>query len=347
MGLKDNEREVSGGSAGVKPSQEADANVAAPDVVAGENREDPFAGFDRNLAMLEEEIRRNEPESDEMRRKREKRERAKKIMGAVSDGMSALANMYFTTRYAPDMQGGNSVLKSVSRGIDKAKADRDARHERYVNYSLKAGDLINSRFKTAAEQRRKDQELAMKQEAHDFDKSLWDDKRREQKGKGDLYANRAAKAGYEADVAAEDARVAPDLADERLRSQQALTGQRNAARTASLASANNSNASAEKARKEARGEYRAWDSDGNVKYFMKKDAAQSYAEQEGTYREENKPSGSSVTKNSKGKVKETTETSKVSGYPAKRSEPAKGEKGKGYGYGDKGKNDKVSKGKGY
>lgn len=112
---------------------------------------DEIIGYDRQIGLLLDAAKRYAPESDEDRKKRERRERSKRIIGAVSDGLSALSNLYFTSQYAPDMYDHErgSILKSTNNWIEKMKAEREANADRYLTYSLKIGELENAREQQA------------------------------------------------------------------------------------------------------------------------------------------------------------------------------------------------------
>lgn len=71
-------------------------------------------------------------ESDEDKKKREKTERARRIISAVGDGLNALSNLYFTTQYAPSSYNPeNSLTKSTLASIEKAKKDREENETKY------------------------------------------------------------------------------------------------------------------------------------------------------------------------------------------------------------------------
>lgn len=73
-------------------------------------------------------------ESDDEKKKREKTERARRIISAVGDGLSALSNLYFTTQYAPSSYNPeNSLTKSTLASIEKAKKDREVNETKYYS----------------------------------------------------------------------------------------------------------------------------------------------------------------------------------------------------------------------
>lgn len=73
-------------------------------------------------------------ESDDEKKKREKTERARRIISAVGDGLNALSNLYFTTQYAPSSYNPeNSLTKSTLASIEKAKKDREENETKYYS----------------------------------------------------------------------------------------------------------------------------------------------------------------------------------------------------------------------
>ncbi len=181
--------------------------------VSPQNNADALIGYDQQIAMLENEANVLKPETEEERKKRERREKSQKIVAAVSDGLQALSNLFFTTRGAPNMYdyGTNGQLSPLQTKLDKLKAERQANADKYLQYSLKIGDLRNERAKTlremeAEQEKRKlaREKAQREQEEHGWLAALQPDKLREQKGKAD-------KAGYDADTAQEEAKNAPEL----------------------------------------------------------------------------------------------------------------------------------------
>lgn len=170
-------------------------------------------GYDQQIAALQEAANRVKPETEEERKKRERREKSAKIVSAVSDGLQALSNLFFTTRGAPNMYDHKeaSQLTPLQEKLEKLKAERQANADKYLQYSLKIGDAQNERAKTLREMEAQQERAKLarekaqrEQEAHGWLAALQPDKLREQKGKAD-------KAGYDADKAKEEAKNAPEL----------------------------------------------------------------------------------------------------------------------------------------
>lgn len=170
-------------------------------------------GYDQQIAALQEAANRVKPETEEERKKRERREKSAKIFSAVSDGLQALSNLFFTTRGAPNMYDHKeaSQLTPLQEKLEKLKAERQANADKYLQYSLKIGDAQNERAKTLREMEAQQERAKLarekaqrEQEAHGWLAALQPDKLCEQKGKAD-------KAGYDADTAKTEAENAPEL----------------------------------------------------------------------------------------------------------------------------------------
>lgn len=167
------------------------------------------------------------PSKEELERQRRK-ERREKTFAAIGDGISALSNLFFTTRYAPNVAMPAATASERTRARwEKIAADQEAARQAYLKGLM--GALAADR-----EQAGKDREWRLKlglaeaeeardEEMHELDKQLMDGKITEQQ--------------HKAGKAAVDEKYAPALAE-------SLVGQRKA-------SANASNASAEASRERA------------------------------------------------------------------------------------------------
>lgn len=281
-----------------------------------QQRVDATAGTDRQIKTIQEwmDAEDNRPENEEERKKRERQEKSKRIIAAVSDGLSALGNLYFTTRYAPNMYNHEkgSMTTAVGKRLEQQKAERERERDRYLNFSLKLGDLENQRAATLREleAQQERQKLAREKaqreaEAHGWEAALQDDRRREQAGK-------ANKAEQEAITAQAEAEAAPEMQRAKLATERARKGSLDA-------SAANSRASAAAHNRSNVLEFTAWDEHGNPHPFRTKEAADAFAKQHGTWKEEDVTQTSETDSETNGKS--TTTTKKKSGHPAR---PAQG-----------------------
>ena len=137
------------------------------------------------------------PEEEERQRKRE---RSRAILSAIGDGVSALSNLYHTSKYAPDMSTPDSSLSGKAKErYDRFVQVRKENEARYNNAILRArqGDY---------EMNMKEREIARK-EAADAAKDAREVKRYEEQAKAKLeeLEIRRAQAQTAADKAAADA----------------------------------------------------------------------------------------------------------------------------------------------
>ena len=237
-------------------------------------------GYDYQGKIYDEMISRlNAPESPEEKAKREKKERSKKIIGAVSDGLSALSNLYFTSQYAPNMYNHEkgSQLNSTMAAIEKAKAEREKNDEAYYNLALKIGDLQNQRAKTVREMEAEAEarKIAL-QRAEDAHKAA------EAERALDQYKQRGAIADAERKESDRDySRVKADNAPEEMRLKNRnmeLQGQ------VHKSTINKNVAQTNKANSEVKGEKPyAYDRNGKKHYFEKEETAEKFARANGTW----------------------------------------------------------------
>ncbi len=253
---------------------------AEPDVNEKQKKE-AVAGYDDIISTLEKKAAEYAPETPEQREKRERREKSARIISAVSDGLSALSNLYFTTQYAPNMYSHEkgSQLTPLQSRLEKAKSERESNADKYLQFALRLGDTKNERAKTLREleaqqerQRLAREKAQREAEAHGWAAVLQPDKQREQAGK----ANRAEQ---EAITAQAEAEAAPELQQAKIATEKARKGSLDA-------SAANSRASAAAHGRSNQNEFSAWDEHGNEHKFRTKEAAEAYAKQHGTWKEE-------------------------------------------------------------
>lgn len=308
-------------------------DVAPPaDKHVGVSQNNNVMGYDQQIAALEEAAQLIKPETEEERKKREKREKSQKIVAAVSDGLQALSNLFFTTRGAPNMYDHKeaSQLTPLQEKFEKLKAERQANADKYLQYALKIGDAQNGRAKTLREmeaeqekQRLAREKAQREQEAHKWLAELQPDKLREQKGKAD-------KAGYDADTSKAEADNAPAMQKAKLETEKAHKNAYEASAGASRAAAKNSIASANEHEINTRGRYQWYDENGNVHYAKTENEALYYARQHNTTNnvdvdDQTKSTESDVVNRGKvtgAKKHSSTTTKKKVFYPGIRKKPA-------------------------
>ena len=310
----------SGGNA-PEPSESKEppkTDVAPPaDKPAGVSPHNDTMGYDQQIAALQEAANRVKPETEEERKKRERREKSAKIVSAVSDGLQALSNLFFTTRGAPNMYDHKeaSQLTPLQEKLEKLKAERQANADKYLQYSLKIGDAQNERAKTLREMEAQQERAKLarekaqrEQEEHGWLAALQPDKQREQAGK-------ATKAEQEAVTAKAEADNAPDLYKAKVDTEKARGEAQKASAASSRAAATDHYASARAHDRSNNNEFSAWDENGREYKFRTKDAAEAFAKQHRTFEYQDVTS----TTDSEINGKSTTTYKKKSGYAGRPS----------------------------
>ncbi len=95
----------------------------------------------RRLSYVEmyEMMNPDKPETDEQRAKREKRERSQAALAAVGDAISALSNIWFTSRYAPNAyNAAKGMTASTKERWEKMRQQREANRSAYYDGYLRA-----------------------------------------------------------------------------------------------------------------------------------------------------------------------------------------------------------------
>lgn len=192
------------------------------------------------------------PESKEDRLKREKSERSKRIVGAVSDGISALANLHFTTKYSPSIYEHRSGMgETVDRNIERMRQQREQRDKEYYQYVINLAGAEGDKQKAIEELRNSRMGQWAKRKAGEHaeeqtktEQMMQPFKVGEAKNKMDKTGHEADKAKSEAEVAASDAKWADQLNKDKHDNVVSSTKAHNASAVNSLASANEHNVNA-------------------------------------------------------------------------------------------------------
>ena len=82
------------------------------------------------------------PETAEEKAKRERKEKWYKTAAAIGDGISALANLYYTTKGAPNSYDGKNSMSERTRQLyDKLDKDRKENERWYLNHYMNAAKM--------------------------------------------------------------------------------------------------------------------------------------------------------------------------------------------------------------
>lgn len=225
--------------------------------------------------------------SEEDLKKLEKKERREKIIAAVGDGISALANLIFTTKGAKSsFDPNNGLLPATNKRWKELADDRLARSKQYMDglYNAMRDDISHKEKRDAIMSQMEQQrsENALKQEQLKLQQRqmrINEAKNERENALADLEKQyklgQIAKTEYEAEAKKVEAQYAGKM-------QQAKLATESARKKSLDASATNSYASARAHNRSNNGEFEAWDEQGNVHKFKTQDAAMAYARQHGT-----------------------------------------------------------------
>lgn len=272
----------------LKSSQQAQHNADDKKVEGKTQQKDGDAGkqdYDPDAAY-EAFFRATHTKPDDWE-KMAKKERREKIISAVGDGISAIANLIFANKGAKStFDPNNSLLSASNKRWKELADDRVARTREYMNGLEKAmrDDYANKEkreaIKRQMEQQQRENDVKQEQlklqqrqmtlnEAKDARESALAELERKYK------LGQIAKTEYEAEAKKIEAQYAGKM-------QQAKLATESARKKSLDASATNSYASARAHNRSNTGEFEAWDEQGNVHKFKSKDAAMEYARQHGT-----------------------------------------------------------------
>lgn len=79
--------------------------------------------------------------SDEEKKKQMRREKRNAIIGALGDGLSALSNLYFTTKGAPDQGLKPGMTESAKKRMDDLRAQWQKEKDKYQDLMLKGLEM--------------------------------------------------------------------------------------------------------------------------------------------------------------------------------------------------------------
>lgn len=234
--------------------------------------------------LLDEEIKRREPENEKEREQREKREKRRLLWASIGDGISALANLHFTTQDAPHAYNDkDGMLQRHQALLDRMQKERKENRDKYLEYVLKRAQLSDN------EARRQDEDQARKQNAIMTAQRM---KMQEEEHAWQRDLAGAKIAGAEADAqnkqAIADAQAAIQQAKLDLINAKTDTERAAAKRNLAIAykayrDAQSNSIKAAKTKDESRGEFTAYDKNGGKHYFSSGESAEMFAREQGTW----------------------------------------------------------------
>ena len=172
------------------------------------------------------------PEELERERKKERRE---KTFAAISDGISALSNLFFTTQYAPNMYSGqNTASQKAGERWKRLAAERNANMKAYLDGLARARQMDEEHD---AREREWERQLGLDKIRQERDKAADERAAADEERKRELHPLAVAKAEADAKTAGAKAEWADEYEASRVRRNEAATGASEAAAAASHARA--------------------------------------------------------------------------------------------------------------
>lgn len=112
------------------PIQRAATNIAEP------------AARPQQLSYVDMLNKMYTPETAEEKAKRERKEKWDKTAAAIGDGISALANLYYTTKGAPNSYDGKNSMSERTRQLyERLDKDRKENERWYLNHYMNAAKM--------------------------------------------------------------------------------------------------------------------------------------------------------------------------------------------------------------
>lgn len=184
---------------------DVDADIDKKYTVTDEMRSKAAKPYDDTIDVYQRAMEALSPlESAEERERRERIERSRRKIYAITDGLSALSNLYFTTQYAPNGYNHEKSMSETDRAaLERARAEREKNRDAHLRYALgiaKAQADKEQGLRALEAEMAKAKEAA--KEAARKDK-LFPLKARKLDEEANYYASRARKAQEDADAAPE------------------------------------------------------------------------------------------------------------------------------------------------
>ena len=133
---------------GTEQGQTSEAKVVPPLAIPTQQPKPEEPAKNPRMSYVEMYQRLNpfQPPTEEDLEKERKKAKRDKIFAAIGDGISALSNLYFTTRYAPNMYNHeNAQSAKVERKWQQLQADRDAQMNAYIRNLMAAQQADDDR----------------------------------------------------------------------------------------------------------------------------------------------------------------------------------------------------------
>lgn len=133
---------------GTEQGQTSEAKIVPPLAIPSQQPkpEEPTENPRMSYVEMYQRLNPFQPPTEEELEKERKKAKREKIFAGIGDGISALSNLYFTTRYAPNMYNHeNAQSAKVERKWQQLQADRDAQMNAYIRNLMAAQQADDDR----------------------------------------------------------------------------------------------------------------------------------------------------------------------------------------------------------
>lgn len=284
---------------------------------------------------LEKVKKENPDETPEEKKKRLRREKWKKIIAAIGDGVSSLANLYYTTKGAPNGYDSKTKLSDAYQArLDKLNEERQKRHEELLNAYQKQYAMAGDMAKQKRENEYWNNKNAMLSYQLKKDAEQWELQAELLEQQGKKAEADAARAKAQQLKAESDAKWSETLNKDKHENYVATANQKNAAahksNVTAASQAAKDYAQAAKARsggssgggKGNSGGYPWYDKSGNLHYAKTEGIAKQMSKQNGTYKDD-------YATNSSKKFGITSTSTTHSGWHSEKPKAVKGTQSRG------------------
>lgn len=281
--------EANSGENAVAPQAQTTVPAAIPTVRSFDSN----SGYDGLLSALPKPPKSQQELDDEMRR-----HRRSQIFNAIGDGLSALSNLYFTTKGAPNMYDGrNSAMRREDNRYRRMLEDNKSDYREYNNAVRVHDELADREWRRNRQSYMDEYDRKLKEAEHERDSQLFELQLRLQNHKISAADAEARRKQIEADYADELNLAKIDTERARARSYKASAGASN-----SRARYYDNGGGGNKP-----GEYPWYDRDGKKHFAHSYEAMRQNAIDAGTW---NEATETSIRTESRGRKTSTSKTTK-------------------------------------
>lgn len=126
------------------------------------------SSYDELIPQLEKRMAEYKPLSEEELKKLRRRQKTEGIISGISDAVQSVANLIFTSQYAPNMYNPKEGMSAKAKErFEKDKAQREADADKYLNYALTIGKMKDADKARGLEAWKTEQTLARQDRAFD------------------------------------------------------------------------------------------------------------------------------------------------------------------------------------